>query len=86
MKVFALNRERNQHRMIDHYDATHQIRLLVKRDVGSISVRLRDGTISIIAPPFVLGDGLLQCWTAETLGKKELRIAVAEIVSVAANL
>ena len=85
MKGFALNCERDQHRMVDHYDATRQIRLLVERDVGSISVRLRDGTVSVVAPPFVLGDGLLQCWTAETVGKKELRIAIAEIVSVAAS-
>jgi hypothetical protein len=67
--------------MIDDYDATHQIRLLLARDVGSISVQLRDGTISIVAPQFVLGDGLLQWWTAETV----LKIAIAEIVGVAAN-
>ena len=77
-----LNCERDQHRMIEHYNATHQIRMLIERDVASISVRLRDGTVFIVAPPLVLGDDLLRCWTAG----KELRIAIADIVNVAANL
>jgi hypothetical protein len=59
----------------------HQIKALLEEGARTLRVKMRDGSLTIISPPFMLENDVLQCCK----GDQPLRIGLPEIADVIAS-